>query len=46
VKAVEGAIDKSRNRYNFPHLSGERTVYKIGVNFSREKRTIDAWERG
>ena len=29
--------------YDKPFLMDERHLYKIGVNFSLEKRCIDAW---
>jgi hypothetical protein len=30
--------------YAVPYMEGRRTVYKIGVNFSTETRTISEWK--
>jgi hypothetical protein len=30
--------------YAIPFLEGRRAVYKIGVNFSTETRTISEWK--
>jgi hypothetical protein len=32
--------------YALPYAMDGRELIKLGVNFSTEKRTIDAWERG
>jgi hypothetical protein len=32
--------------YALPFAMDGRELIKLGVNFSTEKRTIDAWERG
>jgi hypothetical protein len=33
-------------QYAAPYLMDGREIVKLGVNFSSETRTIDAWERG
>jgi Holliday junction resolvase len=33
-------------QYAVPFAMDGREIIKLGVNFSTEKRTIDAWERG
>jgi hypothetical protein len=33
-------------QYAVPYLMDGREIVKLGVNFSSETRTIDAWERG
>jgi hypothetical protein len=32
--------------YALPYAMGGRELVKLGVNFSTEARTINAWERG
>jgi predicted RecB family nuclease len=33
-------------QYAVPFATDDREIVKLGINFSSEKRTIDAWERG
>jgi hypothetical protein len=33
-------------QYAVPFATDGREIIKLGVNFSSESRTIDAWERG
>jgi hypothetical protein len=33
-------------QYAAPYAMDGREIIKLGVNFSSETRTIDAWERG
>jgi predicted RecB family nuclease len=33
-------------QYAVPYLTDGREIVKLGVNFSSETRTLDAWERG
>jgi hypothetical protein len=42
VKVALDQIDKKG--YAVPYLAGERAVYKIGVNFSTETRTLSEWK--
>jgi hypothetical protein len=42
VKVALDQIDKKG--YAVPYLAGERTVYKVGVNFSTETRTLSEWK--
>ena len=44
-QSVEEALKQIEEKgYAFPYKSDPRTLYKIGVKFSSEKRTIEEWK--
>ena len=43
-KSAEDALRQIEEKdYSLPYETDGRKVYKIGVNFSSEKRNIDSW---
>lgn len=41
---TKGMMQINRRKYDMPYQSGDRTVYKIAVNFSAKERNITGWQ--